>query len=335
MKRGVAPFRNPQSAIRIRHAPLSRREWLRSMLGSAVLCTLPAPLAGCGGARPSWALEPDLQAMPPTEEDLRRLAAWVEAVRAAGLHHQTRPLGSAAAVVGERALGTPYEAFTLEEYLHAGGSPMRTEPLTLSLSRFDCVTLVESCIALARLARAPGAPTWEGFGREMERLRYRGGERGGYLSRLHYFSEWILDNQHRGALRDLGPQLGGVADTRPLRFMTSNRQSYPALADPQAFAAMHDYERRLDGQPRWVVPTERIPAVVDSIHTGDVLAFATSIEGLDVTHSAFAYRHRDGVLRVLHAPLTGGVVEITGATLQEYVRGIRRSTGVLVARLLA
>jgi hypothetical protein len=35
-----------------------------------------------------------------------------------------------------------------------------------------------------------------------------------------------------------------------------------------------------------------------------VLAFATSIPGLDVTHSAMAYRDRDGVLRVLHAPLS-------------------------------
>jgi hypothetical protein len=37
-------------------------------------------------------------------------------------------------------------------------------------------------------------------------------------------------------------------------------------------------------------------------------------------------------MRVLHAPLSGGVVEITRATLPEYVAAIKRSTGVLVAR---
>ena len=70
------------------------------------------------------------------------------------------------------------------------------------------------------------------------------------------------------------------------------------------------------------------------IQTGDVLAFATSIAGLGVTHTAFAYRDRAGILRVLHAPLSGGAVEITRATLPEYVAAIRSSTGILVARPL-
>ena len=65
-----------------------------------------------------------------------------------------------------------------------------------------------------------------------------------------------------------------------------------------------------------------------------MLAFATAIPGLDVTHSAFACRTDDGVLRVLHAPLSGGVVEVTHSTLPEYVGAIRRATGILVARPL-
>jgi hypothetical protein len=83
-----------------------------------------------------------------------------------------------------------------------------------------------------------------------------------------------------------------------------------------------------------VVPRERIAEVGERIEAGDVLAFATAIPGLDVTHAAFAYRDAQGILRVLHAPLSGGVVEVTRATLPEYVAAIRRSTGILVARPL-
>lgn len=83
-----------------------------------------------------------------------------------------------------------------------------------------------------------------------------------------------------------------------------------------------------------MIPTARIPEVADRIESGDVLAFATLIPGLDVTHAAFAYRDGSGVLRVLHAPLSGGVVEITTRTLPEYVAAIKRSTGILVARPL-
>jgi len=235
--------------------------------------------------------------------------------------------------VGELAAGTPYQPGTLEAYLQVGGDP-RSEPLTLSLTRFDCVTLVESCLALARAAAGEHRPSWRRFGREVERMRYRGGERLGYPSRLHYFSEWIADGAARGLVRDLGPELGGEEDRRPLRFMTEHRDSYRALADEVVFREIAAMERGLDGRPRLVVPRARIAEVAGRIETGDVLAFATAIPGLDVTHSAFAYRDQAGVLRVLHAPLSGGVVEVTRATLPEYVGAIRRSTGILVARPL-
>jgi hypothetical protein len=114
--------------------------------------------------------------------------------------------------------------------------------------------------------------------------------------------------------------------------MTEHRASYPALADEGVFRAIGEMERSLDNNPRYVVPTARIPEVVDRIETGDVLAFATSIPGMDVSHAAFAYRDAAGVLRVLHAPLSGGSVEITRTTLPEYVQAIRRATGILVAR---
>ena len=262
-----------------------------------------------------------------------RLAEWTAALRAEGLT-EGEPLGRAAVRIGELAAGSPYEAAMLEGYLRAGGSPRRTEPLAVSLERFDCVTLVEACLGVARAARAGGTPTWERFEREIERMRYRGGKRRSYASRLHYFSEWVADGERRGLVRDLGGELGGVADARPLRFMTEHRSSYPALADDRVFAEIGAVERRLDRHPRRIVIPPRIPEAADGIRTGDVLAFATSIPGLDVTHAALAYRDRSGVLRVLHAPLSGGVVEITTSTLPEYVGAIRRCTGIIVARPL-
>jgi hypothetical protein len=258
----------------------------------------------------------------------------VRTLRDEGLSSNQTPLGLAAARVGELAVGTPYEAFTLEAYLRAGGSPMRTEPLTLTLTRFDCVSLVESCIAIARVARSEGEPTWAGFAREMEKMRYRGGVRAGYTSRLHYFSEWLGDGERRQLVQDLGERLGARPDTRPLRFMSQHPDSYPALAERSVLEEIVEIERSLDGNPRLVIPTASISDADRGIHTGDVLAFATSIEGLDVTHAAFAYRDSADVLRVLHAPLSGGVVEITRATLPQYVAGIRRSTGIIVARPL-
>ena len=265
--------------------------------------------------------------------DLERLTAWVTTLRQEGLDATGVPVGRAAARVGELAIGTPYVAGTLEEYLTAGGVPDR-EPLAATLTRFDCVTLVEGTLAVARTARRPGAPTWAAFGEEVTRIRYRDGRRGGYASRLHYFSEWIHDGARRGLVRDLGVELGGTADTRPLRFMSAHRASYPALTNDRQLHTIAAREQALDGTPRWVIPTARIPVIAGQLQSGDVLAFATSIEALDVTHTALVHRDEGGETRVLHAPLSGGTVEIAARPLPDYVSAIRRATGILVARPL-
>jgi hypothetical protein len=299
----------------VMETPLPRRDFLKHAVASAAALALPFRLYA-------------------DESDQSRLVGWVEALRNEALGRKGIPLRRRAARVGELAVGTPYEPNTLEAYLRAGGSPPRTEPLIVSLTRFDCVTLVESCLAVARVAAADTAPSWERFKREVERMRYRGGNRRGYTSRLHYFSEWITDSESRHLVRNLGQELGGIADTRPLRFMTEHRGSYPALTDENIYSEIGEMERRLDGHPRWMIPTHCIPDVAERIETGDVLAFATAISGLDVSHAAFAYRDLDKILRVLHAPLSGGVVEITRRTLPEYVAAIRSATGILIARPL-
>jgi hypothetical protein len=303
---------------------VSRRDLLRSVALGAAALMLPGGLAACKTGKSQ-------EMRAGADPDFERLTNWARTLQAEKLAGRDARLGRSAIRVGELAAGTPYQPYTLEAYLKSGGSPLR-EPLTLSLTRFDCVTLVESCIAVARLAGDEGTPQWEGFGREIERIRYRGGDRRGYASRLHYFSEWISDGEKRGLVKDLGAELGGGEDTRPLRFMTEHRASYPGLASDDVFREIGTVERRISRQPRRVIPTKRIPEVVSRIETGDVLAFATEIPGLDVTHTAFAYRDENEVLRVLHAPLSGGVVEVTRATLPEYVAAIRRSTGILVAR---
>ncbi|MEX2582487.1 MAG: N-acetylmuramoyl-L-alanine amidase-like domain-containing protein [Gemmatimonadota bacterium] len=316
---------------------LGRRQAIRRLGWYAAGAVITGPLLGCrdeipgadGPAETGAAAE---RSMPATESELR-LQNWVETLRAEGYDSADVVLGLAAVRVGELAIGTPYVAFTLEEYIRAGGSPMRTEPLTLDLERFDCVSLVESCLAVARIARSKGPATWEAFAAEMERMRYRGGERAGYTSRLHYFSDWLHDNERRGLVRVIGEELGGTPDDRPLRFMSRNPDAYPAMAYPEVREEIAEIERQLDDLTRSVVPTQRIAGITDRLQSGDILAFATSIEGLDVTHAAFAYDD-DGVMRVLHAPLSGGVVEITSATVPEYVAAIGQSTGILVARPL-
>lgn len=320
--------------IRDTKTPISRRDLIKSAAAIAAGLGVPKAAAAEGSKESQAKRRTGNPLRLPENPDAARLTAWTAVLRSEGLARAGVALGRSAVRVGELAVGTPYEPFTLEKYIVAGGNPARTEPLTLSLTRFDCVSLVEACLAVSRVADDHGPHRWKLFAREMERMRYRNGERRGYASRLHYFSEWIADGARRGLLRDLGAELGASDDSRPLRFMTEHRASYRALASDSVFQKIRAMERSLDASPRRVVKKERIPSVAGQIETGDVLAFATAIPGLDVTHAALAYRGKDNVLRVLHAPLSGGVVEVTRSTLPEYVAAISRCTGILVARPL-
>lgn len=312
--------------IRVR---LTRRDFVPA----AALALAATMLPRFARALPDGARGPSADSDDPA--DLGRLLEWVGVLRDEKLASRGRPIGPAVARVGELALGAPYVAGTLDAYATAGGvDPTIVEPLTVSLLRFDCVTLVESCLAVARLARRGGAPTWTRFERAIATLRYRDGRRGAYPSRLHYFSDWIADNARRGTVKNLGRALGGVVDPRPLRFMTTHRASYPALAGDTVFDAIVRQERRLDGVPRRVIPTAQLDVLAPRFRTGDVLGFATAIEGLDVTHTGLAWRDPAGGLRVLHAPLSGGVVQTSAGTLREYVAGLKRCTGILAARPL-
>ena len=131
-------------------APVPRRDLLRVAGFAAAAMVLQVPLGACGDAGASRGAAP-----PPADDpDRARLADWSAELRRGRLARTDAPLGRAATRVGELAAGTPYEPATLEAYLRSGGDPTATEPLTTSLTRFDCVTLVESCLALARAAHA-------------------------------------------------------------------------------------------------------------------------------------------------------------------------------------
>src|SRR5688572_16537358 len=117
---------------------------------------------------------------------------------ARGQRLDTLAIGDIVAQIGRTFVGAPYVPGTLE----APGA----ERLVVNLREFDCVTLVESALALARVVRAR-KETYGDFKDELLRIRYRDGRLEGYESRVHYFSEWIANNGADGIVRDITEEL--------------------------------------------------------------------------------------------------------------------------------
>jgi len=226
--------------------------------------------------------------------------------------------------MGKSFLGTPYAANTLEG--------KGEEHLVVDLREFDCVTLCETSLALARAIKLR-IRSIEGYRAQLQLIRYRAGVIRGYPSRLHYFSEWIADNELKKIVKNVTVELGGRRDTRRLDFMSAHRNIYPGLASRDAFEAIAATEERLAATPRYFVPKESVAGIEGEILNGDIIAVTTSVPGLDVSHTALAVRE-GGTTRLLHAPNVGERVQYTAGSIAGYLHRHVQQTGIIVARPL-
>jgi hypothetical protein len=238
---------------------------------------------------------------------------------------QKRSIGEVMVAVGASFIATPYVANTLET--------LGDERLIVNLRGLDCVTFVENTLALSRCITM-GAHTFDEFKEELKFIRYRGGLLNGYPSRLHYFSDWIDDNETKNVVRNLSQEIGGVPYEKNLAFMSTHPASYKQLSNQRYLEKIIEIESDINHRQHYYIPKEQLKSVEQKIEPGDIIGITTSIEGLDITHTGMAIR-TNGVLKYLHAPLSKGKVQISEQPLVEYLASHAEQTGIMVARPLA
>src|SRR5215472_1184561 len=91
-------------------------------------------------------------------------------------------------VFSRHFLGRPYRANPLI------GSAETAEVFTASLDGFDCVTYIETVVALARASNV------DGFTESLRKIRYEGG-RIQWERRNHYMTAWLRNNEGKGIIR--------------------------------------------------------------------------------------------------------------------------------------
>ncbi len=308
------------------------------LIRTAVLIGLVSVAGGCsyGSDAPAEARATAEAAYDPTTEPNSETDWEIVGAQARWAYSErldTLPIGEIVARIGQNFLGTRYTPHTLEVPGEEG--------LVIELEELDCVTFVENVLALARLVqRAPVGILAEDrvykafYSGILTNIRYRGGRLDGYPSRLHYFSDWIADNEAMGMLRHISGELGGVTDDEPVTFMTSHADAYRQLGeDPSFLEAVREAEAALSATPRIYIPQQDIAAVADQIKNGDIIAATSTVEGLDVAHTGIAL-WVDGQLHLLHAPLVGDSVQISELSLADRILGKKGQDGIMVARPL-
>ncbi|MDE5929152.1 MAG: DUF1460 domain-containing protein [Muribaculaceae bacterium] len=233
--------------------------------------------------------------------------------------------GERTADIAMRFIGTPYVAHTLEG---------DEELLTVNLEELDCTTFVETVMALS-LTAGEHRTTWHDYIYNLGRLRYRGGEVNGYASRLHYISDWAIDNIHRGNFREVTSNFPSVAYlVRTIDFMTANRDKYPALADDSQFERMRSVEIGYRNHRFPYIKTSDLgkKATMAALRDGDIVALVTKMKNLDVTHMGVIIK-KDGVPYLLHASSSLGKVVLTTVPLADFMKKNPSLAGIRVFRL--
>jgi len=223
-------------------------------------------------------------------------------------------------------LGTPYVAHTLE-----GDEEM----LTINIHELDCLTFIESLYALTR-ATLTDRYSWRDFAANIENVRYRGGVMGDYSSRIHYISEWIIDNHMRGNLVEITPDLPHAAYmVKNIDYMTHHTDSYRQLKDDSAMVEkIRRYELRNHRFPYLKRSWLNDKAVKAELRSGDFVTLVTSIEGLDVSHNGIIIVDDKGDPYLLDASMSGGKVMLESKPLFKYLENSKRNIGIRVFRMM-
>lgn len=223
-------------------------------------------------------------------------------------------------------LGKPYVSNTLEVGIN--------ENVIVNLQELDCTTFIEYVLAMHLTWKDSNdlKPTFESFTNNIERIRYRDGIRTGYPSRLHYYSDWLTNNEKKGILKTV---FSSAFQEKALQmnFMSTHRGAYKHLKGEENFKEIQRIESVLS-PIIYELPKASVKYSEDILRHGDIVGLVTKIKGLDMSHTGFVYKI-DGVSHLLHASSKNQKIEISEVTLHEYLKRLKTTTGIVVYRFLS
>lgn len=198
-------------------------------------------------------------------------------------------------VLSRRFLGYPYQSDPLI------GSAEAAEVFTTSLEGFDCVTYLETIVALACASNV------DDFADSLRRIRYDKG-RIEWDRRNHYMTDWIRNNLAEGILRPV------------------SMRAVPTVSKVRILNVVRGLRARR-ARMKWI-PKLAFKRVEPHLETGDLIFFVSTHKNLDVFHAGIIVRIGQKLLMRHASRSQAGVVE---QELREFFKA-NRMAGVMVAR---
>ena len=206
-----------------------------------------------------------------------------------------RSSGSRIDFFSRRFLGQPYKPNPLI------GSADTAEVFTASFDGFDCVTYLETVVALARSSNVHNFTEW------LRKIRYERG-RIEWKRRNHYMTQWIRNNVREGIVKPVSiPAVTTLIRERILNVV-------PGLAPQPARVKC--------------IPKPAVPRLERYLRSGDLIFFASTRKNLDMFHAGIIVRDGNKISMRHASRSQGGVVE---QELSEFLKA-NRMAGVVIVR---
>ena len=209
--------------------------------------------------------------------------------------------------------GTPYGA---------GGAGCPGDKTLVNFHSFDCVTFVETWWALSftlyeyQSNHVPKSTSpFKQFCKNLNQIRYFGGENCGIDYRIHYFTQELEELDRKGLAFNVA-MANGFPFTKKINYITKNEDLY---GDLSTSAQQKSVELVLNKTPRYFYPTKHRARYYPMAKDGDIIAFASTEPGLDVSHCGII-TVEDGEPKLNHASQLYGKVVI-GQDLDRYLVG--------------
>ena len=231
--------------------------------------------------------------------------------------------------IARQFLDKPYVAHTLEVN--------DREQLVVNTRQLDCTTLVETVTALTLCVKQEKRQ-WTDYLQALRILRYRQGVLNGYPSRLHYFTDWILDKQQMGLVEEIqrpNPPFTALQHIN-VNFMSQHPEYYKALkANPSLVKEIRQQEKALTGKTFRYIPklaVKNTQLMRQTVKDGDIIAITCKKKGLEIAHLGFAVCQKDG-LHLLNASQLHHKVVTEPMPLRQYLQKHSTHTGIRVIRI--
>ena len=297
---------------------MTRRELLRSAL-LVTLGILGSPVLAWGAGGPPG----QLQRFDGREVFTRIIN------KAAAENWKRLPIGELIGKIALELKGTPYVGFTLE-------LSKDSEYCVVNLKGLDCVTFFEDSLCLARMIKR-GKSSPEDLIAEVQTTRYRGGKMGDFTTRLHYTTDWFVDNEKKGVVKILTPELpGAMPFTQEVGIMSQHPENYRQLAaHPELLREVRLAEEKINARSLKYLPMDKLAAAEHLLQTGDIVGVTTTESGIDIAHTGLCIRDEQGVVHFMDASSGRSSMRVTlEPEISTCLDWSPKLTGVMIARPL-